>query len=143
LGIVCGFELGGEWIGTIRIVPLGHGLTLTETLMPHAGDVPPIEAGDWEVGRLVLAPAYRTDVEALRHCLRVALEYGFEHSEISHLYATCTHVLSRLYRRFGFSEVARNVPLPGTEKLYTLIRGSAAAVASGLSGRPAAAQQTQ
>lgn len=140
MGIVCGFELGGEWIGTIRIVPLGHGLTLTETLMPHAGDVPAIEGGDWEVGRLVLAPEYRADVDALRHCLRVALEYGFESSDIRHLYATCTHVLSRLYRRFGFSEVARNVLLPGTDKTYTLIRGSAAAVADGLAGRAAATQ---
>jgi hypothetical protein len=103
--------------------------------MPHAGDVPAVEEGDWEVGRLVLAPAWRTDVDALRHCLRVALEYGFESADIRHLYATCTHVLSRLYRRFGFSEVARNVPLPGTEKSYTLIRGSASAVAAGLAGR--------
>jgi len=54
---------------------------------------------------------------------------------VDHLFATCTHVLSRLYRRFGFSEVAREVPLPGTSKVYTLIRGTGRAVAAGLSGR--------
>ena len=81
-------------------------MTLTETLLPGAGpDVPPISMGDWEVGRLVLAPAYRTDVEALRHCLRIALEYACAATNVDHLFATCTHVLSRLYRRFGFEVV--------------------------------------
>ena len=138
-----GFQLGGQWIGTIRIVPLGYELTLTETLMPGAGpDAPPMSPGDWEVGRLVLAPEFRTDVEALRHCLRIALEYACSATNVDHLFATCTHVLSRLYRRFGFSVFAKDVPLPGTPKTYTLIRGAAADVAAGLAGR-ATAQTTQ
>ena len=130
--------MAGEWIGTIRIVPLGFELTLTETLMPHAGDVPGIEAGDWEVGRLVLSPDHRADVDALRHCLCMALAYGCRSARVDHLYATCTHALSRLYRRFGFSVVARDVPLVGTPKVYTLIRGTADAVAAGLSRRDTA-----
>lgn len=101
--------------------------------MPHAGpEAPAIRPGDWEVGRLVLAPAYRTDVDALRHCLRASLDYAFRSARVEHLYATCTHVLSRLYRRFGFAQVAREVPLVGTPKTYTLIRGTAVAVAAGL-----------
>jgi hypothetical protein len=113
-------------------------LTLTESLLPGAGpDAPPVAAGDWEVGRLALAPAYRTDVEALRHCLRIALEYACNAARVDRLFATCTHVLSRLYRRFGFSVFARDVPLPGTSKVYTLIRGAAPDVASGLASRPA------
>ena len=133
---MCGFELGGDWIGTIRIVPLGYGLTLTETLLPHAGPgIPAIEPADWEVGRLALAPEYRADVDALRQCLRMSLGLAFATTQVDHLYATCTHVLSRLYRRFGFSEVAREVPLPGTPKTYTVIRGTASAVAAGLAGR--------
>jgi hypothetical protein len=140
---VVGFELGGDWIGTVRIVPLGYQLTLTETLMPFAGpDVPAMSPGDWEVGRLVLAPEYRTDVHALRLCLRLALQYAFATARVDYLHATCTHVLSRLYRRFGFAEIARDVPLPDTSKVYTLIRGSAAAVAQGLAG-PAGASSTQ
>lgn len=117
-------------------MPLGYDLTLTETLMPHAGPaMPAIGLGDWEVGRLALAPDFRTDVDALRQCLRMSLGFAFEHAQVDHLFATCTHVLSRLYRRFGFSEVAREVPLPGTSKAYTLIRGSAPAIAAGLSSR--------
>lgn len=139
---MCGFELAGEWIGTIRIVPLGYQLTLTETLLPHAGgDLPPIGPGDWEVGRLVLAPDYRADVDALRHCLKMALEFGCTVGRVDHLFATCTHVLSRLYRRFGFDVVARDVPLPGTSKIYTLIRGDASAVSAGLSVRASAPTQ--
>lgn len=135
---MCGFELGGEWIGTIRIVPLGFGLTLTETLMPHAGpEVPAPGAHDWEVGRLVLAPEHRTDVDALRHCLHLALAYAGRTARVDHLYATCTHALSRLYRRFGFSVAAREVPLPGTSKVYTLIRGTSDSVSAGLSAKPA------
>lgn len=139
---MCGFELRGEWIGTIRIVPLGYGLTLTETLMPHAGpEVPAPGAHDWEVGRLALAPEFRADVDALRHCLALALEYANRVSRVDQLYATCTHALSRLYRRFGFSVAAREVPLPGTPKVYTLIRGTSQAVASGLSSKPARVTQ--
>lgn len=85
----------------------------------------------------MLAPAYRSDVEALRHCLRLALEYACDATQVDHLFATCTHVLSRLYRRFGFSVFAREVPLPGTAKAYTLIRGESRAVANGLSARTA------
>ena len=113
-------------------------MTLTETLLPHSGaDVPAAGTGDWEVGRLVLAPAYRSDVEALRHCLRIALEHACEATQVDHLFATCTHVLSRLYRRFGFSVFAKDVPLPGTPKTYTLIRGRSDAVATGLAARSA------
>jgi hypothetical protein len=111
---------------------------LTETLLPHAGsELPAILPGDWEVGRLVLGPEYRTDVDALRHCLGLALQYARAATRVDHLFATCTHVLSRLYRRFGFEVVARDVPLPGTPKIYTLIRGGSRAVAAGLSPRAA------
>lgn len=132
-GITVSFDLDGEAIGTIRIVPLGQQLTLTEALMnqmgPHA---PAIAPGDWEVGRLILAEAYRSDVDALRHCLCLALDYAIEHARIERLHATCTHVLSRLYRRFGFGVVAREVPLSGTAKTYSLIRGTSTDVAIAL-----------
>jgi predicted GNAT family N-acyltransferase len=112
-------------------------LTLTETLLPQLGsDAPPVRPGDWEVGRLVLAPDCRSDVETLRHCLYLALQYACAHAPVASLFATCTHVLGRLYRRFGFGVFARDVPLPGTEKIYTLIRGPSADVEMALSGRP-------
>ena len=137
MGIVLGFELNGDLIGTIRIVPIGYGLTLTEALLPQVGPGAPILVkGDWEVGRLVLAPDYRSDVGALRQCLHHAVVYGCANARISRLYATCTHVLGRLYRRFGFDAFAHDVPLPGTSKVYTMISGAAPQVSHALAGQP-------
>lgn len=129
------FELNDEPIGTIRIVPIGYGLTLTEALLEHSPGLAHMEAaGCWEVGRLVLAPEYRTDVGTLRHCLFLALCHATRTAQITRLYAACTHVLSRLYRRFGFTAFAREVPLKGTDKIYTMIRGEGHDVLEALSG---------
>lgn len=108
-------------------------LTLTETLLPQLGpSAPALAPDDWEVGRLVLAPQYRRDVHALRHCLHLALSFARANAPVGYLYATCTHVLARLYRRFAFAPFARDVPLPGTEKTYTLINGCAAEISRAL-----------
>ena len=123
------FDLQGQRIGTIRIVPLGHGLTLTEQLLASLGrPVPDARRGEWEVGRLALAPDVRGDVELLRHCLQIGMEHVCREARVEGLYATCSHALSRLYRRFGYSVIEREVSLPGTEKVYTLIRGDARTV---------------
>jgi predicted GNAT family N-acyltransferase len=142
LGFVFAFDLNGERIGTIRIVPMGHGLTLTETLLPELSAVAPkVGLEDWEVGRLVLAPEFRADVDALRHCLYLALEYTRQHTQVGTLYAACTHVLSRLYRRFSFNAFARDVPLRGTPKTYTMISGPFDEVGRALATRPAMTAQ--
>ena len=46
-------------------------------------------------------------------------------------------MLGRLYRRFGFAAFARDVPLPGTGKVYTMISGAAQPVARALAGESA------
>jgi len=116
-------------------VPIGSGLTLTEKLLAQPGS-PRVTMGkaSWEVGRLVLAPEYRSDPDALKRCLFLSLSYLSRHTEAHDLYATCSHVLSRLYRRFGFSAFAKDVLLEGTEKSYTLIQGYAAQVLDALAG---------
>ncbi|NIM42387.1 MAG: hypothetical protein GTN84_14540 [Hydrogenophaga sp.] len=125
-GIVVAFDLMDQRIGTIRIVPLGYGLTLTEEFLPQLpSDDFSLTCGAWEVGRLVMAPQYRTDVDALRHCLQKALLHAFADAHVETLWATCTRALSRLYRRFGFATLAQDLPLPGTNKVYSLIRGTA------------------
>lgn len=122
---------------------MGYQLTLTETLLQQMGpEAPLVGPTQWEVGRLVLAPEHRSDVEALRHCLSLAITHACEQAHIGHLYASCTHVLSRLYRRFAFTAFARDVPLAGSDKVYTLIRGLGADVAAALCGTRAE-RQTQ
>ncbi|MBX3587502.1 MAG: N-acetyltransferase [Ramlibacter sp.] len=122
--MVVAFELDGELVGTIRAVPMGKGLTLVEKLRAQAG----VESGDthargWEMGRLAINPDYRGGPESLRGFLYLSLSYLHRISAVDNLHATCTPVLSRLYRRFGFAVVARDVPLLGTSKTYTLIHG--------------------
>lgn len=118
------FELDGELVGTVRAVPIGHGLTLAEKLRLQAGLEPgDTYAGGWEMGRLVISPQYRGGPESLRGFLYLSLSFLHGISPVGSLHATCTPVLSRLYRRFGFGVVAREVPLLGTSKTYTLIHG--------------------
>lgn len=134
--MVFGFEYQSKFIGTIRIVPIGNKLTLVEKLLMQANLFEHTEqAHNWEVGRLVLNPEYRSDVDTLRHCLYLALNYATKNAKIDNLYATCTHVLSRLYRRFGFREFARDVALSGSGRVYTLIRGPSSEVLHALAPR--------
>lgn len=137
MGFVGAFERAGRLIGTIRLVPMGLGLTLTDTLLEQLGPQAPTHHGTcWEVGRLVLDEAHRSDVDALRRCLFLSLDYACSLTQVDNLYASCTHVLGRLYRRFAFSSFAADVPLAGTDKRYTLIHGHASQVLASLSGGP-------
>jgi len=116
---------------------MGRGLTLTETLLGQpASPQVALGAASWEVGRLVLASEYRSDPDALKRCLYLSLSYLCSHAEVQNLYASCSHVLSRLYRRFGFSAFAKDVVLDGTDKSYTLIQGYAPQVLNALAGCP-------
>lgn len=124
-------------IGTIRVVPMQGGLTLTETLLAQStAPLHTLGNGSWEVGRLVLAPQYRSDPDALKRCLFLSLSYLCQHADAKNLYASCSHVLSRLYRRFGFSAFAKDVVLNNTEKCYTLIHGYAPEVLEALTRKP-------
>ncbi|TFY98134.1 N-acetyltransferase [Ramlibacter rhizophilus] len=115
---------------------MGLGLTLTDDLLKHLGPQAPSHPGTcWEVGRLVLDEAHRSDVNALRQCLFLSLDYACTLTRVDNLYASCTHVLGRLYRRFAFNSFAADVPLAGTDKRYTLIHGYATEVLASLSGR--------
>lgn len=114
---------------------MGISLTLTDTLLAQPGSPRVcLGKGSWEVGRLVLAPEYRSDPDALKRCLFLSLSYLCRHAEAQNLYASCSHVLGRLYRRFGFTVFARDVLLEGTEKSYTLIQGYAPEVLNALAG---------
>jgi predicted GNAT family N-acyltransferase len=117
---------------------MGQQLTLTEALLAVSPAPPSAAPGAWwEVGRLILLPQYRGDVEMLRRCLFLAMDYACATTPMDSLFASCKHVLSRLYRRFGFTAFAAGVPLAGSDKVYTLIEGPASQVLRSLAGKPA------
>jgi hypothetical protein len=101
-----------------------YGLTLAEKLLRQVIPEPGGMLDDsWEMGRLVISPEFRSGQEALRRCLLLSLSFLHDRAPVANLHATCTAALARLYRRTGFDVVARDVPLLGTPKTYTLIHG--------------------
>jgi len=101
-----------------------HGLTLAEKLLLQVFPDPgPMLDDSWEMGRLVISPEFRSGQDALRRCLLLSLSFLHDMAPVANLHATCTHALARLYRRIGFEVIAKDVPLHGTSKTYTLIHG--------------------
>ena len=90
----------------------------------------------WEVGRLVVAPQYRTSPEALKRCLFLSLLTLMQTVEVDHLYASCTPILARLYRRFGFSVVSRDA-CDDASGTFQLIHGFVPVVLQTLASTPA------
>lgn len=122
-----GFEWQGEFIGTIRFVPVGLGLAPCEGILARHGVAPELLQDGWEVGRLVLAPQYRSNAELLKCCLRLTFMQFLEVTHRANAFATCTPVLGRLYRRFGFSVLLKDAGRNNGED-YSLIHGTVESV---------------
>ena len=87
----------------------------------------------WEVGRLVLAERYRSGPESLKRCLFLTLVHLIANTNVENLFASCTPVLSRLYRRFGFSVVVKDAS-QDAQGSYSLIHGTVPSVLRALAG---------
>jgi hypothetical protein len=135
LGIVVALSLGPDVIATVRSIPTGHGVTLTERFwrntISNEGILGPYS---WEVGRLVMAPEHRR-CDLLPRCLAMALIELMRHATVRHFHASCLTRMTRLYRRFGF--VPHGVTESRTGKQCALIHGHAdnVAVALGLNSQ--------
>jgi N-acyl-L-homoserine lactone synthetase len=120
--VVGGFLRYREYIGTIRYLPMNEGLAPCDQLVrKHAIPEEPFQSS-WEVGRLVLAPQYRSGPETLKRLLFLSLVNLLDHADVDVLFASCTPVLSRLYRRFGFSVLVKDAS-QDAQGTYSLIRG--------------------
>lgn len=106
---------------------MGRGLAPCEELVARAGLPPQMHTDGWEVGRLVVAPEYRSNAEVLRTCLMLTFIGFLEVTNKANAYATCTPVLGRLYRRFGFQVVAKEAVRKDGEA-YSLIHGTVESV---------------
>lgn len=130
LGIVMGILQDGLPIGTMRFIPGGHGVTLTERWWADvAAGTELLEPNNWEVGRLVMAPEHRR-ADLLPLCMAMCLAELLEHAEVEQFHASCHLLMARLYRRFGFSTHARKLTPSGKEA--ALIHGRVAEVARAL-----------
>lgn len=132
----------GEYIGTIRLLPMNQGLAPCEQLVRRHNVDEFLLPSAWEVGRLVLASRYRSGPEALKRCLYLTLVYLLEHTDVENLFASCTPVLSRLYRRFGFNVVVKDASRDG-EGTYSLIHGTVPGVLRALASTEAERRQAE
>jgi len=108
----------------MRFLPLGKGLSPVEAHLRERGASALAARGNWEFGRLVLDPAYRSGPELLSKCIFLAVSHLASEFTCHYAFASCTPVLSRLYRRFGFSVIADDLRVPGEERPYHLIQAS-------------------
>lgn len=120
--MVGAFEWREAFIGSMRFIPMGRGLSPVEEMLRLRGTQPCDSS--WEFGRLVLDPRYRAGHELLQKCVFLGVSHLARNFACRTAYASCNQVLSRLYRRFGFSVVADDVRVPGEEKPYHLIRAT-------------------
>ena len=137
------FECRGQFIGTIRFVPMGLGLAPCEALLRRQRDLSIDDyENSWEVGRLVLAPQYRSAPEALKRCLFLTFMCLASETSSMNFFASCTPLLSRLYRRFGFSVLVKDA-CSGPADSYCLIHGRMPAVLLALAGSSAERAQAE
>lgn len=105
LGVVMAICQQGEPIATLRVIPSGHGVTLTERYWGHlAAGTELVAPGSWELGRLVIAPEHRR-ADLLPRCMALAMNEFLEFEEVAHFHGSCLMRMTRLYRRFGFAIV--------------------------------------
>jgi len=130
LGVVMAVMQENLPIATLRLIPSGHGVTLTERYWGHlATGTAILGSNSWEVGRLVMAPENRR-ADLLPRCLALALTEFLDHADVEQFHASCLTRMTRLYRRFGFSTVGTSNS--GSGKECALIHGSVESVARAL-----------
>lgn len=107
---------------------MDQGLAPCEALLDGQSILPAhCYKASWEVGRLVLAPKYRAGPEVLKRCLFVTLLHLLRTTEIENVFAVCTPVLARLYRRLGCSVIIKEA-CAGADRSLSLIHGKASTV---------------
>ncbi|MGE0332256.1 MAG: hypothetical protein AB7P37_16380 [Ramlibacter sp.] len=109
IGLVMAFYRHGEAMATMRFIPTGHGVTLTERWWgAYVTERALLGNQSWEVGRLVMAPEHRQD-GLLPQCMTMAFVQLMELADVQHMHATCHMAMTRLYRRFGFGIHAKRI----------------------------------
>lgn len=102
---------------------MNQGLAPCEALLDGQSLLPAhCYDASWEVGRLVLAPEYRAGPEVLKRCLFVTLMHLLRTTQIENVFAVCTPILARLYRRLGCPVIMKDA-CAGADGSLSLIHG--------------------
>jgi hypothetical protein len=134
--MVGAFEYNGRLIGTMRAVPIGRGLAPCEAILNRRPPMPDdVLAGAWEIGRLVFAPDCRSGYDSLKSCMQMAFLYLVANADFRNGFALCNPPLARLYRRFGFNLLQKDVATTEAGS-FSLIHGPVPAVLDALAGDP-------
>lgn len=120
-----------------------QGLAPCDALVERHPVPAPLRESCWEVGRLVLAPRFRSGPESLKRCLYLTLVHLIENTDVENLFASCTPVLSRLYRRFGFDVLVKDASRDEHGASYCLIHGTVPTVLRALAGSPEEAEEAE
>ncbi|MGC4397115.1 hypothetical protein [Hydrogenophaga crocea] len=130
LGVVMAIMLGNEPIATIRFIPSGHGVTVTERFWGFASAGTELVGPDsWEAGRLIMSPDHRRG-DMLPKCMSLAFAELVQTVKVRHLHGSCHMRLYRLYRRFGFQIHTRTTTVDGADA--ALVHGDVRSVARAL-----------
>lgn len=119
-----------------------YGLAPCEKLVARYGVPEALLENGWEVGRLVLDPRYRFGPDFLRRCLFLTIVHTLERHQLDNLFASCSPVLARLYRRFGFRVVVKDAARD-EQGTYSLIHGRVPDVLRALAGDEAERELAQ
>lgn len=122
---------------------MNEGLAPCEKFVERHGIPEELQEQSWEVGRLVLGPQYRSGPESLKRCLFLTLVHLIEHTDVKNLFASCTPVLGRLYRRFGFQVAVKEVARDPEGTSYALIHGTVTGVLRALAHTEEERQQAE
>lgn len=124
VGKVFLFKHKEEIIATVRLVPIGMGLTMTEQLgkeqTPRANT-----AKTWEIGRLVIKPKHR-GLPILKDCLAKVAEWLKDNTDVAIVLAACKTRFISLYQRFGFQVISKdsNSNQASNDASYLVIKGN-------------------
>ncbi|GEM_PF-5710626 len=121
LGLVFLIHHAGRAVGTYRLAPIGHDLTLAERA-PNIKDLISIP-GSWEAQRFVICPDFRS-LKNIMAIYREIATWLRDNAEITHVVAICNRRVAALLKRTGLKVLAKEIKLDNTHSDYFLLSGS-------------------
>jgi predicted GNAT family N-acyltransferase len=129
LGVVLAFrDKDHNIIGTLRLIRMGYGLTITEKIIKEQEIEYPNLKNSWEGGRLILVKKNRNQKNML-YFISLALKWLIDDRNADYIFAHCPAALGRIYKKFGFKIISKNLNIPHYKRKYVIISESTSKIA--------------